>query len=167
MIEDEFYSNPYFTTAFPHFKDKVDPQEPKEAAHSWSESLMHRYKPQPWSQEQWYQYAEQTFVEGYRTPRGPLKWMSDEDKEKVHIQIDYEMGKLEDTGLSREEVLYKKPTGVPLGSDPMFQFLKKNRDAREMLIKPGEEFTVEKVLDKALRQDIDVDRSKTLYDKRY
>ena len=93
--------------------------------------------------------------------------MTDEEKDKVHIQIDYEMGKLEDTGLSREEVLYNKPTGIPLASDPMFQFLKKNRDAREMLIKPGEEFTVEKVLDKALRQDVDVDRSKTLYDKRY
>ena len=49
MIEDEFYSNPYFTTAFPHFREKVEPQEPKEQAHSWAESLMYRYKPQAWS----------------------------------------------------------------------------------------------------------------------
>lgn len=46
--------------------------------------------------------------------------MTEEDKEKVHVQIEYEMGRLEDTGLSREEVLYNRPTGIPLASDPMF-----------------------------------------------
>ena len=81
---------------------------------------MYRYKPQAWTPEQWYEYAEKNYVEGFRTPRGPLKWMSDEDKAKVHVQIDYEMEKLEETGLSREEVLYNKPTGIALSSDPMF-----------------------------------------------
>jgi hypothetical protein len=32
--------------------------------------------------------------------------------------------------------------GLPLARDPFFQMLKKNRIAREMLIKEGEEFTV-------------------------
>lgn len=36
-----------------------------------------------------------------------------------------------------------------------------------MILKPGEEFTVEKVVDKALRQEVDIDRSKTLYNKKF
>jgi hypothetical protein len=77
------------------------------------------------------------------------------------------MRRLEDTGLSREEVLFGGPRGIPLTADPMFQYLKNNVDAREMLIKQGEEFTVETVVDKALRQEVDIDRSKTLYYKEY
>lgn len=41
--------------------------------------------------------------------------------------------------------------------DPFFQFLKSNRLAREILFKPGESFTVEKVIEMSLRQDIGVD----------
>ena len=38
-----------------------------------------------------------------------------------------------------------------MADDPFFQFVKKSRAAREMLIKPGEEFTMERVVEKALR----------------
>lgn len=44
-----------------------------------------------------------------------------------------------------------------MADDPFFQFLKNSRSAREMLIKPGEEFSVERVLEKALRQDVGPD----------
>ena len=37
--------------------------------------------------------------------------------------------------------------------------IKDNKTAREMLIGPNEEFTVDRVLEKALRQDIGVDSS--------
>lgn len=35
--------------------------------------------------------------------------------------------------------------------------MKRNKAAREMLIKPNEEFSVERVIEKALRQDIGPD----------
>ena len=43
--------------------------------------------------------------------------------------------------------------------DPFFQFLKKNKLAREVYLKKGDRFTVEKVIDIALRQDIGPDPS--------
>lgn len=69
------------------------------------------------------------------------------------------MQELEDTGLSREEILYNKPIGFPLKQDKFFQFLKKNKIAREMLIKPTESFNVETVIDKVLKQNIGPDPS--------
>lgn len=47
--------------------------------------------------------------------------------------------------------------GVPLSLDPFFKLLKYNRLAREILFKQGEEFSVGKVVDMALRQDIGPD----------
>jgi hypothetical protein len=69
------------------------------------------------------------------------------------------MQELEDTGLSKEEILYNKPMGLPLKQDKFFQFLKKNRIAREMLIKPTESFNVDTVIEKALKQNIGPDPS--------
>lgn len=74
------------------------------------------------------------------------------------------MEQLERTGMTRDEILYNRGTGLPLSEDPVYQYLKINRSAREMLVKPGEEFSVEKVIDLALRQDFGYDRSKTLPD---
>jgi hypothetical protein len=67
------------------------------------------------------------------------------------------MQDLEDSGLTREEILYDKQEGIPLSDDPFFQFVKNSRSAREMLIKPSEQFSVENVIEKALRQDIGPD----------
>lgn len=70
------------------------------------------------------------------------------------------MEELENSGLTREEILFDERVkiqfitfqkGIPLADDPFFQFVKNSRSAREMLIKPGEEFTMEKVIEKALR----------------
>lgn len=54
-----------------------------------------------------------------------------------------------------------------MGLDPFFQFLKKNRLAREMLLKPAEEFTVEKVIEMSLRQDIGLDPALSRKQKNY
>ena len=50
---------------------------------------------------------ELNFVQGYQTPQGPLKYMSPEDKEMVHKEIEQRMEEIEATGLSRYEILYE------------------------------------------------------------
>ena len=57
--------------------------------------------------------------------------------------------------------------GLPLARDPFFQLLKKNRIAREMLIQPGEEFTLNKVIELSLKQDIGPDPAFSRKKKRY
>ena len=47
--------------------------------------------------------------------------------------------------------------GLKLTEDPFFQYIKENRLARELLIKPTELFTPEKIVNLALRQDIGID----------
>jgi hypothetical protein len=94
---------------------------------------------------------EQNFVQGASTPDGPLKYMDEVKKDQVHRQIDAKMRELEETGLTRMEILYGKQLGVPLMDDPFYQMVKKSRAAREMLLKPGEEFTAERVIEHALR----------------
>lgn len=70
----------------------------------------------------------------------------------VHQEVDERLQELEETGLTRNEILFDEPsTGVRLADDPFFQLLKKNKTAREMLIRPNEEFTADRVVEKALR----------------
>ena len=70
------------------------------------------------------------------------------------------MQELEDTGLTRNEILFDDAnTGIPLRDDPFFQLIKENRTAREMLIGANEEFSADRVIEKALRQDVGVDNS--------
>jgi small subunit ribosomal protein S18 len=88
-----------------------------------------------------------------------MKMLSREEREKVHTEIDRRMKELEDTGLSREEILYDKAVGIPLKHDKFFQFLKNNKLAREMLIKSSESFNAEAVIEKALKQNIGPDPS--------
>jgi hypothetical protein len=38
----------------------------------------------------------------------------------IHDQIDQRMQELEDSGLTREEILYDKQEGLPLSDDPFF-----------------------------------------------
>lgn len=44
--------------------------------------------------------------------------------------------------------------------------MKSNRLVREVMIKPGEEFSPEKIVNLALRQNIGVDRSASVHNKR-
>ena len=50
---------------------------------------------------------------------------------------------------------------MPLAIDPFFQYIKNNRLIREVIAKPNEAFTAEKIVDLALRQDIGFDPMNT------
>ena len=94
-------------------------------------------------------------IDAYHHTEKAKKWMSEKEKEIIHQEIDHKMQELEDTGLTRMEILYNEQKGIPLIDDPVFQYLKNNRIAREMIIKPGEAFTADAVIDKALRQTME------------
>ena len=110
---------------------------------------------------------EINYVQAYQGPSGPLKYMSEEAKEKVHQELDLRMQEVEDTGLTRSEILHEQQTGVKLVDDPFFQFIKSSRTAREMLLKPGEEFTADRVIELALRQDVSPDDSLSMNKEDY
>jgi hypothetical protein len=60
-------------------------------------------------------------VDAYHSTEGPLKWMSKEEKEKVHSLVDAKMQEYEDSGLTRDEILHDKiGEGLALGDDPLF-----------------------------------------------
>lgn len=105
----------------------------------------------PKDREEAHRENERNFIEGYHNPTGPFKWLDKTQIDVIHTKIDTKMQELEDSGLTREEILYDSQQGIPLADDPFFQFVKNSRSAREMLIKPGEEFSVERVIEKALR----------------
>ena len=153
--EDKLDDNPkYFHDQQVGFKD---PSGRTEAG--YFDSLMHQHNQYmtPKQKEEAIRENERNFIEAYLGPEGPSKYMSKEELEHVHSQIDKKMQELEDSGLTREEILYDKQEGIPLSDDAFFQFVKNSRSAREMLIKPGEEFTVERIIEKALRQDVGPD----------
>jgi hypothetical protein len=56
---------------------------------------------------------------------------------------------------------------VPLKDDAFFQLVRNSRTVREMLIKPNEEFTADRVIEKALRQDLGPDPSQSLAKQNY
>lgn len=51
---------------------------------------------------------EINYVAGYEGPDGPIKYMSEAAKEKVHQEIDERMKELEETGLTRDEILFEE-----------------------------------------------------------
>mmetsp|Transcript_1616 Transcript_1616/g.2859 ORF Transcript_1616/g.2859 Transcript_1616/m.2859 type:complete len:129 (-) Transcript_1616:1326-1712(-) len=67
---------------------------------------------------------ELNFIQGYNSPVGPIKYMSPEAKEKVHQEISQRMQELEETGLTRFEILFEKQKGLKLQDDPFFQYVK-------------------------------------------
>lgn len=154
ILQQELLTNPHFARAFPHLALEPADDYPKVG---WGDTLLFQKRPLNVSNHELEDQLDKTFVEGYRTIPGPVKWMPAEEKERIHAQIELKMDQLEDTGLSRQEILVNKPGGIPLGQDPVFQYLRKNRLAREMILKPGEEFTAYKVVDYALRQDFGPD----------
>lgn len=64
-------------------------------------------------------------------------------------------------------IFYAGQIGIPLADDPFFQMVKNNWTIREMLIKPNEEFSVEKVIEKALRQDVGPDPTLAMNKQNY
>ena len=63
---------------------------------------------------------EINYGSGSSSPYGPLKFMSADAKEKVNLAIDEKMQALEDTGLTKEEVLHERPGGIKLADDPFY-----------------------------------------------
>ena len=104
---------------------------------------------------------ERNFIEGpSASVEGPFKYLSAARIEQIHGEIDERMQELEELGLSRNELLFDDvKKGIPLRDDPFYQLIKSNRTAREMLISPNENFTADRVIEKALRQDVGVDNS--------
>jgi len=104
---------------------------------------------------------ERNFIEGSSASmEGPFKYMPKARVAQIHLEVDMRMQELEDTGLSRNEILFEDAgQGIPLRDDPFFQLMKDNKTAREMLIRPNEEFSADRIIEKALRQDVGVDTS--------
>ena len=40
-----------------------------------------------------------------------MKWLSEKELEQIHVEIDERMQELEDSGLTREEILYDEQVG--------------------------------------------------------
>ncbi len=95
--------------------------------------------------------------EEYKTFSKPKDKLTPEELLNIHMQIDIKMKELEDMGKSKEQILYNENKGIPLKQDPFFQFLKINRKAREMMFQPKEIFSVESLINKALKQNIGPD----------
>ena len=170
LLQREITSNPEFFNAFPHLKEKIklDYMESTNGTQEVEGFLNQNFfiKPSEESQEKKSNYFESLlnkhsgysrvfkdesekkleddgkFIDGYHTQTGPIKFMTREEKEKVHLEIDKKMRELEDSGLSRQEILFNEPEGIPLKQDKFYQFIKNNKIAREMLVKPTETFSV-------------------------
>ena len=102
--QDKISENPkYFNDVQLGFKDPTGKSDK-----SYFESLLdhHNQYMSPTQKEEAIRDNERNFIEAYASPTGPMKWLSKEQLEKVHAQIDIKMQELEDSGLTREEVLY-------------------------------------------------------------
>jgi ribosomal protein S18 len=185
LLQREITSNPEFFNAFPHLKEKIKldymesnneevesflsqnfevkpSEESQEKKSNYFESLLNKHKgySRVFKDEIEKELEDKAkFIDGYNTETGPIKFMTREEKEKVHLEIDRKMRELEQSGLSRQEILFNEPEGIPLKQDKFYQFIKNNKIAREMLVRPTETFSVDLVIEKALKQDIGPDGS--------
>lgn len=131
LLKKEITTNPEFFNAFPHLRDKAFPNKEEEQSFlsndnkiqvnqassksNYFESLKRKYENfESKEEEEKIQENEARFVEAYSRREGPKKYMSREEKERVHNQIDEKMRELENTGLSREEILLNKPVKIIL-----------------------------------------------------
>ncbi|CAD8070262.1 unnamed protein product [Paramecium sonneborni] len=160
-IKKDLLTNPEFDKIHPQFLDHKPPttlhRQPKEVPYIRS---LFRYKDiaVPNFENALHQNFK-TFVEGHISPKGALKNLSEEQIKQIQTQVTKKLQELEDTGLSREEILTNGVNkGIPLSYDAFFQLLKNNEQARLVYLAPGEEFTVQKIVDIALRQDIGKDQ---------
>ena len=120
------------------------------------EGLLHQqnnFQPADEDLEDMVRQNEKNFIEASSASmEGPFKYMSKALINEIHSEIDTRMQELEDTGLTRNEILFEDAgEGIQLRDDPFYQFVKGNRTAREMLIGANEEFSADRVLEKALR----------------
>jgi hypothetical protein len=74
-----------------------------------------QYMP-PDNKEEVLRENERNFVESYGSPEGPMKYLNAEQIKKIHQQIDIKLQELEDSGLTREEILYDQQVTLSLTS---------------------------------------------------
>ena len=128
FIKKELTENPEFFKAFPSMQavfnareetgelaDNLKYKEDSTVAFdrpegSYFETLLHHHNHvmPPSQKEEAIRENERNFVESYLSPKGPSKWLSKEQIEKVHAAIDAKMQEMEDSGLTRDEFLYDK-----------------------------------------------------------
>jgi hypothetical protein len=60
----------------------------------------------PEEREELIRENERNFIEGYSGPQSPFKYLSKEEIARTHHQIDLRMQQLQDSGLTREELLF-------------------------------------------------------------
>ena len=168
VLKKEITLNPLFNEVFPHLKDsgllhKTNELKVKEAQNrnkDFFSSLLNKhrfgYDLRTKLEKEEDNYSK--FIDSY-SKTGPKHNLTAEEKDKIHKEIDDKMEELENSGLSRYEILNNEPKGLPLKQDQFFQFLKRNRVGREMLLESTEELSVENVINKALKQNIGPDPS--------
>jgi len=132
FIKRELLDNPEFFKAYPHMqglfnadqeeeglgkKESPDPTYHEDSTVSFKDpaakteyfkSLLDHHNQYLGAQEkeEAIRDNERHFIDAYQSPTGPFKWLSAEQLEQVHLQIDAKMQELEDSGLTREEILY-------------------------------------------------------------
>jgi len=126
LLKKEMTTNPEFFNAFPHLRDSAFPTKEEDQSllntdgqvmlnldtkkSSYFESLKRNDENfETKTEEEKVRENEANFVDAYSRREGPKKYMSREEKEKIHNLIDEKMRELENTGLSREEILLNKP----------------------------------------------------------
>jgi hypothetical protein len=127
LLKKEIETNPEFVKAFPHlvetgakyneesmmheFEFKTD--EPKKRQWDFFESSRKQHQGYDLKEEfQKRRENEKNFSDAYSKKEGPKKYMSREEKEKIHHEIDEKMAELESTNLSREEILFEGRTVI-------------------------------------------------------
>jgi ribosomal protein S18 len=102
---------------------------------------------------------KKTLYDGLSSPSGPKSMLSENQKERINKLADERLQELEESGMSREEVIGSQGKGIPLAQDPFFQIVKNDHKARERLFKDNEEYSVKKIVLYALQQNIGYDTS--------
>ena len=103
-----------------------DDLKPDSHDKSYFESLLHQHDSymglKAHETEEMIRENEMNFVQGYQSPQGPFKYMSEEAKEKVHVELDRRLQEIEESGLTKEEILHEHlaPGGLKLLDDPFF-----------------------------------------------
>jgi len=102
-FKEKFNDKPFFETLLDHRNKELTPEAHEEILR---DNEMH-------------------FVEGPNVSTdGPFKYMANDRIDHIHMEVDKRMQELEDSGLTRMEILYndtyKSEQQLPLADDPFF-----------------------------------------------
>lgn len=102
---------------------------------------------------------KKSLYDGLQSIGGPKSLLSEREKERINRLADERLKELEESDLSREEIIGSSGKGISLAQDPFFQIIKNDYKARDRLFKDNEEYSVKKIVLYALQQDIGYDTS--------